>query len=79
MSPRVPLSLLVQRYAARLRFPVLFLLTAALFAVNLFIPDPIPFVDEILLGLGTVLLGSWKQRKNDDDGGESLETSGPGS
>ncbi|HET8898409.1 MAG TPA: DUF6116 family protein [Rhodanobacteraceae bacterium] len=22
-----------------------------------------PFLDEILLGLGTVLLGSWRQRK----------------
>lgn len=78
MSPRAPLALLVQRFAGRLRFPVLFLLTAALFIVNLFVPDPIPLLDEILLGLGAVLLGSWKQRKNGDRD-DRLETSGPGS
>lgn len=78
MSPRAPLALLVQRFAGRLRFPVLFLLTAALFVVNLFVPDPIPLLDEILLGLGAVLLGSWKQRRNGDRN-ERLETSGHGS
>jgi hypothetical protein len=34
-----------------------------LFVVDSFIPDMIPFVDEILLGLGAALLGSWKRRK----------------
>ena len=32
-----------------------------LFGVDLVIPDMIPFVDEILLGLGTVLLGSMRK------------------
>lgn len=48
----------VERLVANLRFPQLFLLVGALFLLDLFIPDLIPFVDEILLGLLTVLLGS---------------------
>lgn len=50
-------------WARKLRYPTLFKLTAALFAITLFMPDPIPFVDEILLGLGTLLLANWKNRK----------------
>ena len=50
-------------YLARLRFPALFAITAVLFILDFFIPDVIPFVDEILLGLGAALLGSWKKRK----------------
>jgi hypothetical protein len=34
-----------------------------LFAVDLFIPDPIPFIDEAILGLLAVLVGTWKDRK----------------
>jgi hypothetical protein len=45
-------------FAGKLRFRTLFLVTAALFAVDTVIPDPIPFIDEILLGLGTLLLAS---------------------
>jgi hypothetical protein len=61
-------------YLAKLRFPALFAITAVLFVLNFFIPDVIPFVDEILLGLGAALLGSWKKRKEpgsaDDKGSQ---------
>jgi Family of unknown function (DUF6116) len=50
-------------YLTKLRFPALFAITAVLFILDMFIPDFIPFVDEILLGLGAALLGSWKARK----------------
>ena len=63
------IKLLVTRflaYAAKLRFPTLFKLTAILFALNLLVPDVIPFIDEILLGLGTALMASWKARRNPD-------------
>ena len=49
-------------YAARLKYPTLFLVAVTLFVVDLIIPDVVPFVDEILLGLGTLLLSSWKKR-----------------
>jgi len=45
-------------YAARLRFPSLFWITAGLFVVDLLIPDFIPFADEILLGLATLILSN---------------------
>ena len=53
----------LKEYAAGLRFPKLFMITAAFFLLDLFIPDMIPFADEILLALVTALLGSLKRRK----------------
>ena len=50
-------------WAQKLRYPTLFKLVATLFVVDMFIPDFIPFADEILLGLGTLLLANWKNRK----------------
>ena len=47
-----------------LRFPYLFLLAATLFVADLLIPDFIPMADEIMLGLLTLLLGSWRSRRN---------------
>jgi hypothetical protein len=52
---------LLTRFASRLRFPQLFALTATLFVLDLLIPDLIPFVDELLLGLATLLLANWKR------------------
>ena len=59
------LSALVARYLSRLRFPRLFALTAVLFGADLVLPDVIPFADEILLGLGTALFGSWKRTREE--------------
>lgn len=58
-----PVLLTFMQWARGLRFPTLFKLTAALFAVNLVLPDPIPFVDELAFGLATLLLANWKRRK----------------
>ena len=57
-----PLLAPVMRWLSRLSFPRLFLLSAALFLVDLVVPDMIPLADEILLGLGTLLLANWKSR-----------------
>jgi hypothetical protein len=56
------LGWLVSRLA-QLRFPRLFALTAALFVIDFVVPDVIPFADELLLGLATALLGSWRKRR----------------
>lgn len=58
-----PLLAPVLAYFGRLRHPQLFALMAGLFLVDLVVPDFIPFVDELLLGLGTVFLGNWKRRR----------------
>lgn len=57
-----PLLAPVMRWLSRLSYPKLFLLAAGLFVVNLFFPDPLPFVDEILLGIGTLVLANRKDR-----------------
>lgn len=54
---------LITRFASRLKFPQLFAFVATLFVLDLLIPDLIPFVDEILLGLVTLLLGSLKNKE----------------
>jgi hypothetical protein len=62
-SVRNPLVALVARFASKLRYPHLFMLTGALFLLDLVIPDVIPFADELLLGLGTLLLAGLKARR----------------
>ena len=54
---------LVEKHATKLRFPILLGITGTLFVLDLLIPDFIPFVDEILLGLATVILSRLKTRK----------------
>jgi hypothetical protein len=51
-------------HVARLRQPQLFLLAGGVFLADLLIPDVIPFVDEILLGIVTAILGSWRRKKD---------------
>jgi hypothetical protein len=52
-------------WAENLRFPWLLLLSAVLFGINLAIPDVVPFIDEILLGLVTLILARWKAPRAD--------------
>ncbi|RRN57248.1 hypothetical protein EIM48_06115 [Pseudoxanthomonas sp. SGNA-20] len=59
-----PLLLPLLEWARRLRFPTLFKLTAAVFVLSVLLPDPVPFIDEVALGLGTLLLANWKRRKD---------------
>lgn len=54
------------RWASRLRFPYLFLITAVLFVFNLFIPDALPVADELVMGLVAVLLASFRKKPDSD-------------
>ena len=58
----MPIITAVLRYAERLRFKQLFLLTGGLFLLDLVVPDFIPFVDELMLGLLTLLFAAWRKR-----------------
>ena len=57
----------LMQYLSGLRFPKLLALTALVFVLDLIIPDVIPFADEILLGLLTLLLGTLKKRNRGDN------------
>lgn len=58
---------LVTRFASGLRFPALFALVGGLFLVDVFVPDLVPFIDEVMLALGTLLLGSLRKRRPEKD------------
>ena len=57
-----PLVARVTSFAGGLRFPQLFFLVAAIFVLDLFIPDGVPFADEMVLALITLMLGRWKKK-----------------
>jgi hypothetical protein len=42
---------------------VLLAITGGLFILDVLVPDLIPFVDELLLGLATLVLARWKDRR----------------
>ncbi len=65
MAQPIPpiLKALVERFAPRVKHPLLFLAVLALFVVDLLIPDLIPFIDELMLGLLTAFLGAWRARR----------------
>ena len=58
-----PMLAPVIAFLSKLRYPQLFKLTVLLFALDLMIPDMIPFADELLLAMGTLVLGNWKKRR----------------
>jgi hypothetical protein len=60
---RSPIQYLLPSLIGRLRYPWVFVILAVLFVVDLLVPDPIPFVDELMLALLTFLVGSWRGRK----------------
>jgi hypothetical protein len=63
---RSPLTSLLNRLLPRLRYPYLFLILAALFLIDLVVPDPIPMVDEILLAVLTFIAATFRARKDSD-------------
>lgn len=56
-----------RRFLERRRFPTLMMIGAALFIGNLLLPDPIPFVDEILMLIATVAIGSVRSKKKPEE------------
>jgi hypothetical protein len=57
-----PITRPLLRWAEGLRFPRLAMLIAGLFVLDVIVLDFIPFIDEILLGLGTLLLTNLRAR-----------------
>jgi len=64
-SDDAPVRPWLQGLLARMRYPHLFLVLLALFAVDLVVPDMVPMVDELMLAVLTVLVGTW--RRSDED------------
>lgn len=61
-----PVAALISRLIPGIRFPWLFAIFAGLLAIDLVTPDPVPFIDEAILTLLTVLAASWRTGGNDE-------------
>lgn len=70
---QLPIVSALLAYANRLRFGNLFLLTVALFVVDLIIPDMIPMIDEIILGLLAILFTQFKKDRTREKEGNVIE------
>jgi len=70
---RSPVQEIVGSLVGRLKYPWVFVLLAAVFIADMVIPDPIPFVDEIMLALLTFLVGTWRTRRRSSS--ETVEVS----
>jgi hypothetical protein len=85
-----PISVLINKLIPGIRYPWLFAILAGLLAIDLVVPDPVPLLDEVVLGVLTFLAASWRIRKGDanpppkdvtpnDEAGGVLPATGAGS
>lgn len=61
------LAATLERYTSKLSSRALTLVMLALFLADVAIPDPLPFIDEIVLGIATILLARWQSRRAEPD------------
>jgi len=72
MNPTSLINLFLT-FANQLKFKNLFLLILCLFVIDLIVPDMIPMIDEIILGLLAILLASWKKGNEQEKQGTLIE------
>jgi len=72
MNPR-DLIVLFLDFANKLKFRNLFLIVIGLFILDLIVPDFIPLIDEIMLGLLAIILANWKKERKQEKEGKLIE------
>jgi Family of unknown function (DUF6116) len=72
MNPSVLIATFLS-FANNLKFKNLFLIVIGLFIVDLFVPDFIPLIDEIILGLLAIILANWKKERKQEREGNLIE------
>jgi hypothetical protein len=60
-----PVRSWLQGKLSRMRYPHLFLLLLVLFGVDMIVPDLVPMVDELILAVLTMLVGTWRRSGED--------------
>lgn len=58
-----PVQKMSNSLLGRLRFPQAFVILATLFLIDLFVPDLVPFIDEIILAGLTLLTAMWQKER----------------
>ena len=69
----IPIIETFLKNANQLKFKNLFFLVISLFIIDLLVPDFIPYIDEIILGLLAIILANWKKERKQDDEGTLIE------
>lgn len=64
---------LLTEFVNRLKFKNLFILITVLLIIDLLIPDMIPMLDEIILGILAVILGNLKKKTSVEKPGAVIE------
>ena len=72
MNPQALIGLFLA-FANQLKFRNLFIIIIALFLIDLLVPDFIPLIDEIILGLLAIILANWKKDPHRDKEGSLIE------
>ncbi len=72
MNPSVLIAAFLS-FANTLKFKNLFFIIICLFVINLFVPDFIPFIDEIILGLIAIILANLKKERQQEKQGSLIE------
>ncbi len=72
MNPSVLIASFLS-FANKLKFKNLFFIVIGLFIVDLVLPDFIPFIDEIILGLLAIILANWKEDRKQKKEGNLIE------
>ncbi len=72
MTPNSMIKMFLKN-ANQLRFRNLFFIVITLFFVDLLIPDFIPLIDEIILGLLAIILANWKKERKQDKDSKIIE------
>ena len=72
MNPTSIIGLFLKR-TNQLKFKNLFFLVTGLFLIDLLLPDFLPFIDEIILGLMAIILANWKKERNQNKEGTLIE------
>ncbi|MGB1799609.1 MAG: DUF6116 family protein [Gammaproteobacteria bacterium] len=65
MNPSILIAAFLS-FANKLKFRKLFFIIISLFIINLLIPDFIPFIDEIILGLMAIILANLKEERKQE-------------
>ena len=72
MNPSVLIAAFLS-FANTLKFRKLFFIIISLFVINLLVPDFIPFIDEIILGLMAIILANLKKEREQEKQGNLIE------
>jgi hypothetical protein len=72
MNPSVLIAAFLT-FANKLKFKNLFFITIGLFVADLMIPDFIPLIDEVILGLLAIILANWKDERKKEKEGNLIE------